>query len=166
MNMVAALSLLSTGADSGATTFGISLLIMLVGIPVSFTFWYRQIYMGVKQDSSISFFFFFLNYSFHIGASVLLCIGIPGWGGAGFIYLLDRFSKNQVGSGVLCIIATSLLAIEAILGLAYIAKAIAFYRSAGMSTEKAKKQAAVSVAKSDIGRDIAFQSVKSAANNR
>ncbi len=67
--------------NSGAT-FGISLLIMLVGIPVSFVFWYRSLYKGVKFDRSMQFFLFFFNFVCHLGAMILLCIGIPGWGGS------------------------------------------------------------------------------------
>ncbi len=76
----------TTGSNSrpegAGTTFGISLLIMLVGIPVSFVFWYRNLYKGVKYDRSVNFFLFFFNFAFHVGAMIVLAIGIPGWGGA------------------------------------------------------------------------------------
>ncbi|RKO83585.1 scamp family-domain-containing protein [Blyttiomyces helicus] len=82
INCIACFTVLVTKGEQGGSMFGVSLLIMAIGIPVSFVFWYRPIYTGVKHDRSISFFFFFVNYSFHIGVAVLLGIGIPGWGGS------------------------------------------------------------------------------------
>ena len=75
LNMIAGIALLASQAEGSGATFGISLVIMLVGIPVAFAFWYRSIYVGVKHDRSISFFLFYLNYGFHLGVMCILAIG-------------------------------------------------------------------------------------------
>lgn len=82
MNAVAAFSCLVTKGEQGGSTFGLALVILLIGTPVSFVFWYRPLYNGVKNDSSISFMFFWFNYGFHLAVVALLAVGIPGWGGA------------------------------------------------------------------------------------
>ncbi|KAJ3086162.1 Ubiquitin-conjugating enzyme E2 G2, partial [Quaeritorhiza haematococci] len=154
INCAASFSLLVTKAESAGGTFGLSLVIMVVGIPVSFVFWYRQIYTGVKFDRSISFFLFFVNYAFHLGVSALLAVGIPGWGGAGVIYSMSQLGNN-LGSGICCIIASIFMISQVVYGLWQIKSASVYYRSKGLSVEKAQNEAMAGIASSKVGRDFA-----------
>ncbi|KAI8922258.1 scamp family-domain-containing protein [Powellomyces hirtus] len=162
VNSIAAFSLLVTGAASGGVTFGISLVILLVGTPVSFVFWYRPLYNGVRAESSASFFFFWFNYGAHLCVAVLLAVGIPGWGGAGVIITLAQFKVN-VPSAIICLISSALLIFEVIFGTWQIKSASMYFRSRGMTAEKAKEEAVVGFASSQAGRDLAGAAVKSAA---
>ena len=66
MNFIAAFSLLVTKGNGAGSTFGLALMIMLIGIPVSFVFWYRNLYNGVKRDRSINCrSYLFLSVSIH-----------------------------------------------------------------------------------------------------
>ncbi|KAJ3151487.1 Secretory carrier-associated membrane protein 5 [Geranomyces variabilis] len=160
VNCIAAFSLLVTNASSGGVTFGISLLILLVGTPVSFVFWYRPLYNGVKGDSSSSFFFFWFNYGAHLCVAALLAVGIPG----GVILTLAQF-KNNLPSAIICMISSALLIFEVFYGSWQIKSASVYFRSRGMSAEQAKTEAVTGFASSKAGRDIAGAAVKSAVAN-
>ncbi|KAI9355953.1 scamp family-domain-containing protein, partial [Zopfochytrium polystomum] len=159
INFCAAFGLLIAKAESGGGTFGLALVIMLVGTPVSFVFWYQPVYNGVKRDRSISFFLFFFNYGFHLAFSALLAIGIPGWGGAGVIYTLQQLGSN-IGVGILCAIASTLLIFEVVYGLWQMKAVSGYYRSKGLTAQQAKEQAIQGVAASGIGRELAGAAIK------
>ncbi|KAJ1554078.1 hypothetical protein HK405_006085 [Cladochytrium tenue] len=151
VNFAAAFSLLVTKAESGGATFGLALVILLVGTPVSY---------GVKRNRSISFFLFFVNFGFHLAFSALLAIGIPGWGGAGVIYTLQQLGSN-IGVGVLCAVSSGLLIFEVVFGLWQIKAVSGYYRSKGLTAQQAKEQAIQGVASSSIGREMAGAAIKS-----
>ncbi|TPX67052.1 hypothetical protein SpCBS45565_g04006 [Spizellomyces sp. 'palustris'] len=161
VNAIAAFSLLVTKGEAGGATFGLALIIFLIGTPVSFVFWYRPLYNGVKQDSSISFFFFYFNYGFHLGVAALFAVGIPGWGGCGVILALSQLGKN-VPSGVLCAISAGLFIFECVYGLWQIKNATVYFRSKGMSAQQARNQAVAGFAGSKVGKELAGQAVKTA----
>jgi hypothetical protein len=46
LNFIASIALLSSKAEAAGSTFGVALVIMLIGVPVAFAFWYRSIYEG------------------------------------------------------------------------------------------------------------------------
>jgi hypothetical protein len=73
--MLAGIALMAGKAESSGASFGIALIIMLIGIPVAFVFWYRPIYFGIKHDKSLSFFLFYLNFGFHLCVMTILAIG-------------------------------------------------------------------------------------------
>ncbi|KAJ3041942.1 Secretory carrier-associated membrane protein 2 [Rhizophlyctis rosea] len=164
-NCVAAFSCLVTKGENGGAQFGVSLIVMLVGIPVSFVFWYRPLYMGVKLDRSLSFFFFFFNFACHLAVMAVFAVGVPGWGGSGVIVTIAQLGKN-VGSGVLCAIAAGLLIFQCVYGLWQIKAVTAYYRSKGLSVDQARNEAVSEFAKSEAGRDVAAEAVKSQATGR
>ncbi|KAJ3006612.1 hypothetical protein HKX48_009554 [Thoreauomyces humboldtii] len=164
VNCIAAFCLLVTNASSGGVTFGVSLLILLVGTPVSFVFWYRPLYKAVRADSSAGFFFFWFNYGCHLAVAVLLAVGIPGWGGVGIILTLAQF-KNNTGVAVIGCISSALLIFEVFYGTWQIKSASAYFRSRGMSAEQAQTEAVVGFTSSKAGRDLAGTAVKTAVAN-
>ncbi|KAH6570131.1 hypothetical protein BASA50_004793 [Batrachochytrium salamandrivorans] len=161
LNLIAAFSLLVTKAESAGATFGIALLMTFLGIPMSFVFWYRSLYLGVKHDRSINFMFFFFNYSCHLAIMVIMCIGIPGWGGAGFIYMFSQFNTN-LGSAILCIISSSFFIFQVLYGIWQIKAVHTYFRSKGLTTDQARNQAVQGVASSKIGQEVGRQAVKQA----
>eukprot|EP00842_Homolaphlyctis_polyrhiza_P006680 jgi/Hompol1/7012/HPOL_002825-RA len=164
INFIAAFSLLVTKADSAGGTFGISLVMLVLGVPVSFMLWYRSLYEGVKHDRSMSFMLFFFNYSAHLAIMALMAIGIPGWGGAGFIYMFAQFSNN-LGSGVLCLIATACFVFQCVYGLWQIKATHAYWRSQGLTTDQARNQAVQGIASSQFGQDVGRAAIHQAVSN-
>ncbi|TPX42044.1 hypothetical protein SeMB42_g05297 [Synchytrium endobioticum] len=162
MNFIAAFSLIVTKADGAGSTFGLALVIMVVGIPVSFVFWYRNLYNGVKRDRSINFFFYFINLACHLGAAVFLAIGIPATGGAGLMYALSQFGSN-VGSGVLCMLAFVVFVVEVLYGLVVVRTTSRFYRGRGMSLAQAREEGISAAASSRAGQDFAMAAARNAA---
>ncbi|KAI8811630.1 scamp family-domain-containing protein [Cladochytrium replicatum] len=160
-NFIAALGLLIIKAEGSGGTFGLSILILLVGAPVSFVFWYRQLYDGVKHDRSISFFMFFLNFAIYLGAKIIFVIGMPGWGGAGAIYAMQAFGEN-IAVGILCIISTGVMGFGVLNGIWQIKNAVSYYRTRGMSVAAARNEAVTGFTQSEVGRDL----IKSAALGR
>ncbi|KAJ1500032.1 hypothetical protein HMI55_004090 [Coelomomyces lativittatus] len=47
-NCIASFACLITKSSAGGAQFGISFLIFLMGVPMSWSFWYQQVYVGVK----------------------------------------------------------------------------------------------------------------------
>ncbi|KAI9223942.1 scamp family-domain-containing protein [Blastocladiella britannica] len=160
-NCVACFTLLVTKNAAGGGMFGMSLLIAAVAVPVSWSFWYRQLYNGTRDDKSIRFFLFFINFAFHLGASGALLVGIPGWGGAGVIVTLEQFSVNLI-SAIFCVIASASLGIQLVLGIWGLKDVTMYYRSMGMSLDRAKQEAAVGVAQSSVGQSLLKEGAKQA----
>ncbi|KAJ3055049.1 Secretory carrier-associated membrane protein 5 [Rhizophlyctis rosea] len=165
VNCVAGFSCLVTKAEQGGSQFGVALIVMAVGIPVSFVFWYRPLYQGVKLDRSLSFFFYFFNFACHLAIMALFAVGVPGWGGSGVIITIAQLGNN-VGSGVICAIATGLLIFQCVYGLWQIKAATAYYRSKGLSVDQARNEAITGVAKTQVGRDLAAEALKSQVAGR
>jgi Zn-dependent protease len=57
------------------------------------------------------------SYFFHLAATIALGIGIPVWGGAGYIIMFDQFSRNVV-SAIFCAIAAASFSFQLLFGLA------------------------------------------------
>ncbi|KAL2917464.1 hypothetical protein HK105_203130 [Polyrhizophydium stewartii] len=161
INFIAAFALLIKKADGAGATFGMSLLLLVLGVPFSFVFWYRALYDGVKRDSSIKFMFFFFNYAVHLAAMGIFAIGITGWGGAGVIYTLSMFSTDM-GAAVLCLIASCCFIFQIIYGLWQVKAVHGYWRSKGLTTEQARDQAIHTVASSRVGQEVGRAAVKQA----
>lgn len=161
MNVAGSIALLATKSELAGANFGISLAFMLIGIPLGFAFWYRSIYVGIKHDRSISFMLFYFNFGIHLAAMIILGIGIPGWGGAGFIYMISSFGRNEVGAGVMCLFASIAFSMQVLYGIWNLRLVIIYYRSKGLSAEKAKEEAVKGVASSNISQSFAKDAIKS-----
>lgn len=162
INVIANFTLMLAKATAGGGNFGVSLIILFIGTPVSFVFWYQPLYNGIKLDRSMSIFIFFLCYGFHIGITGLFAIGIQGWGGAGFIYVLESLTGGQIVAGIFSIIAFASMVIEVVYGLWQLKAVHFYYRSKDMSVQKAQGEAIATVATSKLGQQIAKESVKQA----
>ncbi|KAL7746543.1 hypothetical protein RI367_008070 [Sorochytrium milnesiophthora] len=161
INMIGCFSCMVTKDPAGGSMFGMSFLIMCIGIPVSWMMWYKPLYDGVRFDRSLSFFFFFFNYGFHLAAMCVLCVGVPGWGGAGVITTISQFSLNVV-SGIICIISTASLGFQVLYGLWQITNVTVYYRSKGLSMRQAQNEALRDLAASEAGQQLAKEGAKQA----
>lgn len=154
INAIASFSLMTSKATGAGGNFGMALIVLLIGTPVSFVFWYKPLYDGVKFNRSMNIFIFFLCYGFHILIAGIFAVGVQGWGGAGFIYVLEALTAGQIVSSVLSVISFASMVFEVIYGLWQIKGVQAYYRSKGMSVEKAQSEAATTVATSRLGQEL------------
>ncbi|KAJ3192577.1 hypothetical protein HK101_006291 [Irineochytrium annulatum] len=76
--------------------------------------------------------------------SAILCIGIPGWGGAGIMYALSMFGTN-LGAAILCAVASSFFILECIMGIWNIKTVYQTYRNLGLSADGARSEAVPTV---------------------
>jgi len=130
MNFVAELARiigLSSGGSSGVD-FGLSIAYLLIGPFLTFVFWYRPFYYGVRKNRSISFFIFFFNFSCHIGFCIVMAIGIPNTGGAGFIVAFATLGPSA-GAGVICLISAGFWALTSTFCVFQILTALRYYRN-------------------------------------
>ncbi|ORZ31642.1 scamp family-domain-containing protein, partial [Catenaria anguillulae PL171] len=153
MNCIACLSMLATQHPAGGSMFGMSLLTIVQALGV------MQLYDGARDDKSIRFFLFFLNFAFHLGATVVLGIGIPGWGGAGVIVTLDQFGRN-LGSGIVCIVSSVSFGVQLLIGVWGLKEVTYYYRSMGHSVKKAQQEAVSAGMRSEAGQALVKEGAK------
>jgi len=171
LNMIALLSGVIVDSDVGVD-FGISIALLAVLIPVSFVFWYRTLYVAVKRDRGVNYFFFFFNYICHIGFCIIMCIGIPKSGAGGFINAVTVFSGKNVASGIILLISASFWVLLTFFCVWQYKGVIFYYRARGHTVQgDATKiqsdatKAAANAANSPAGREAIAGAAVKAANS-
>ena len=92
VNMIVALAYFvveggKTGGSAAATTFGLSIIYVLVLAPCGYVCWFRPLYKAFKTDSSLNFFIFFFIFAVWFFLMIVFCIGFDGYGAVYRIYL-------------------------------------------------------------------------------
>ena len=92
VNMVVALAYFvveggKAGGSAAATTFGLSIIYVLVLAPCGYVCWFRPLYKAFKTDSSLNFFLFFFIFAAWFFLMIVFCIGFDGYGAMYPIYL-------------------------------------------------------------------------------
>jgi len=161
LNVVALLA--GVIVDSGmATSFGISIALLLLGLLIPFIFWYRPLYKAVRNDSGLNFFFFFFCYAWHILLAIIYAIGIPNSGGGGFIVATQIF-KVSIGAGVILIISGGFWAFLSAFCILQFIFALRFYKNRGHTVTGDASKIATDAATSETGRAVIAQGAKTAA---
>ncbi|XP_077989500.1 secretory carrier-associated membrane protein 1-like isoform X1 [Glandiceps talaboti] len=150
LNMLGALACLCAGGDGCGTTFGISVVYLVLFTPCSFVCWYRPVYKAFRSDSSFNFFMFFFIFFCQICATILLAIGIPGWGSCGWIIAFTVIGDasgdaGQIVVGVIMLFIGVLFTVMAVLSAVMLKKVHSLYRTTGASFAKAQQEFATSV---------------------
>lgn len=158
-NLLTALALVCTGGESGATTFGVSLLYMVLFAPLSFVFWYRPLYKALKNDSSFNYMIFFFMYFFQIIFVIVYALGIPALGTCGWINAVKELSDNKAVAAMMFVCA-SLWTLLAIFDILLLRKLHQAYRRSGASMEKAQGEFAHGVATNKNVQNAAAEAVK------
>jgi len=151
--------------------FGVSIALLVALIPVSFVFWYRPLYVAVKNDRGVSYFFFFFNYLCHLGFCIVMCIGIPSSGGGGFINAISVLGKN-VAAGIVLLVSAGFWVLLTLFCVWQMKGVIFYYRARGHTVQgdATKMQgdatrAAVSAASSPAGRQVIAGAAVEVASN-
>jgi len=139
INVLGCLAYMIVETDPGGISFGLSLLYLVINTPLSFICWYRPIYKAFRSDSSFNFFLFFFIFFFQFCATIVYCIGLPGWGTCGWIVGL-KLLKTNVAVGVICIVIGSLFTITAVIEFLLIAKLHRIFRGTGATFAKAQEE--------------------------
>jgi len=140
LNVVGGMTLMIHVGDF--TTFGLSILYLLLFTPFSFLCWYRPAYKAFRSDSSFNFMVFFFVFFFQFVVFVIHAIGIPGSGTCGMLVALKAFDKTAAGItvGIILLIIALCFAATACMDLLLISKIHRIYRSTGASFAKAQQE--------------------------
>jgi len=107
-NWMIMLSVWFAGGDVSASSEALwSSLYMVLGIPLSWRWWYRGAYYACRDRSSKQWVSFFIGFGLHFVLCILLGVGIPNFGGAGLLWMIKLFSNSYQICGVLSIICTA-----------------------------------------------------------
>jgi len=125
--------------------------------PCLYYCWMYQIYEATRKNSNSRFGCFFLGFSFNLGLTIYIAVGLPGtYGGAGF---MNGFGTS--GTGLLVLINGIIFTILSVLIVLCCGRVSTIYRSTGGSVKgvvQAGKDdaanAAVSAATSQTGQQV------------
>lgn len=140
------LLLIVPGGDvtSAATDFGVSLVYCFTISASSFVLWYRPLYLGYKQTSSLYLTIALLFGGFHILFCFYMAIGFVGSGSGGFINMFLAFASGKVFVGVLFAIDLSIWLLMGLVCLYGWKTVHGYYRASGMTLESAKNSVVAS----------------------
>ncbi|XP_028306894.1 secretory carrier-associated membrane protein 2 [Gouania willdenowi] len=140
LNLLACLAYFITNKNGG-TSFGLSILWLILFTPCSFLCWFRPVYKAFKTDSSFNFFFFFFVFFFQVVILIIQAVGIPDWGNSGWIAAFTAI--GQVGgtaAGAIMMIVAILFTICAVMSIILLKMVHSMYRSTGASFQKAQQE--------------------------
>lgn len=141
LNFLGAMALMIHG--SGGTTFGFSILALVLFAPLSFLCWYRPLYKAFRSDSSFNFMVFFFVFFFQMAISGIYAVGIPSVGSCGFINGINIISEQTAGGyavGGIVLIIGFLWAMACFMSFLLLIKVHRIYRSTGASFTKAQEE--------------------------
>ncbi|KAK2144880.1 hypothetical protein LSH36_722g01055 [Paralvinella palmiformis] len=132
------------GGGSPGTTFGVSILYLILFTPCSFVCWYRPLYKAFRSDSSFNFFLFFFVFFFQFCVCVIQSLGISGWGTVGFLSAMDMFANDKAAATIMILIGV-LFAVIAAINIILLIRIHRIYRNTGASFAKAQQEFAQGV---------------------
>ncbi|XP_021929904.1 secretory carrier-associated membrane protein 1 isoform X3 [Zootermopsis nevadensis] len=140
LNMLGGMTLMFYSADF--TTFGLSILYLILFTPFSFLCWYRPAYKAFRSDSSFNFMVFFFVFFFQFVVTVIQTIGIPGSGTCGMLTALKTFDSTAGGVtvGIIILVIALCFGSAACMDLLLLSKIHRIYRSTGASFAKAQQE--------------------------
>ncbi|ELW62423.1 Secretory carrier-associated membrane protein 3 [Tupaia chinensis] len=121
-------------ANNNGSSFGLSILWVLLFTPCSFVCWYRPMYKAFRSDSSFNFFVFFFIFFVQDVLYVLQAIGIPNWGFSGWISALMVLQLNTAVAVLMLLVALLFTGI-AVLGIVMLKRIHSLYRRTGRCDE-------------------------------
>lgn len=140
VNMGGALaSLITVSVHLSGTTFGLSILYLVLFTPCSFLCWFRPVYNAFRSDSSFNFFLYFFVFFIQFCTHIIQAIGIDGSGTCGFINGIQSTTVNMA-VGIIMIIIGALFTGCAVTAMVMLIKVHRIYRSTGASFSKAQQE--------------------------
>jgi len=112
-----------------------SSLYMVLGIPLSWRWWYRGAYYGARDRSSKQWVSHFTGFFCHFVLSVLIAFGIPSCNGAGLLWMIKLFTNSYQALGVLSLICTCIWGLNLLFTLYLFRATLAIWRKRGGSEQ-------------------------------
>ncbi|XP_060948543.1 secretory carrier-associated membrane protein 3 [Limanda limanda] len=160
-NLISSLAMFCVD-PSGGVGLGLAILWGLLFTPCSFVCWYRPMYKAFRSDSSFNFFLFFFIFFAQVVTSVVMTIGIPGWGFSGWIVSLAALNTS-VPVGVIMMINAICFTAQAAMGVVMLKKVHSLYRQTDASFVKAQAEFATGVMSNQAVRQAATTAATTAA---
>jgi len=134
---------------------------LLFFTPCAFLFWFRPVYKAFRDDSSFNFMIFFMVLFFHTIFCLVQMLGVSDYA-CGWSNTLKTFSEH-VFVGLIMMLST-LAFTAAFVGMAFsLMKVHRFYRGAGFSIDKARKEFSDGVMSDRNVQQAASQAARAAA---
>ncbi|XP_055334356.1 secretory carrier-associated membrane protein 5-like [Paramacrobiotus metropolitanus] len=143
INLVASIAYLCLEGNTAATTFGLSILWVVLFPVISFLFWYRPAYKAFRSDSSLNFFVFFCVFATQICVNIVQALGINPCGTCGIINGLSMITKggaSNVGVGAFMLCVGIVFGILAGCSFLLFVRIHRIYRTTGASFSKAQQE--------------------------
>ncbi|CAF1137913.1 unnamed protein product [Rotaria sordida] len=140
-NFIGALSYFIVDKEGG-TTFGLSILYLILFIPLSYLCWFRPLYRAFRSDRSSDFMIFFFIFFFQILISIFMLFGWKNSGFCGFILMIRLFSAggSKIAVGIIVMIVTLTFSIIALANVLLLFKIHRLYRQSGATIEQAQQE--------------------------
>ncbi|XP_073408449.1 secretory carrier-associated membrane protein 3 [Dendrobates tinctorius] len=164
LNFLACLTSFCVDASEGSS-FGMSILWVILFTPCSFVCWYRPLYKAFRSDSSFNFFLFFFIFFVQDIVYVLEAVGISGWGFSGWVSAFTALNRGYIGTSVFMMIVAVLLTATAVMGIIMLKRIHSIYRRTGASFQKAQEEFAAGVFSNSAVRTAATNVAAGAAQN-
>ncbi|KAF3588352.1 hypothetical protein F2Q69_00026338 [Brassica cretica] len=118
----------------GVTIWLLALIYFISGVPGGYVLWYRPLYRAFRNDSALSFGWFFLFYMLHIAFCVFAAVAPPvvfkGKSLAGILPALDMLS-SQALVGIFYFIGFAFFCLESVVSIWVIQQVYMYFRGSG-----------------------------------
>jgi len=157
VNVLLGLLLIFVGGLAWLGSFLYALLWFVVFTPLSYLLWFRPIYKAFRDDSSISFMFFFFVFFFQMIVSFFRMLTGLGSGGLimGFREVSEGASGGLIFIGILLIIEGVGFGILTLADFYVLTRVHKMYRSTGASMAKAQQEFTTGVMSNETVRQAA-----------
>jgi hypothetical protein len=161
-NVIASLFYFIFG-DGSIGIFFLAIIQTILFTPCSFLFWYRPLYKAFRDDSSFNFMIFFFVMFFHSIFCLIQALGFSTYA-CGWTNAIPTFKKSIPAALIMLISAVSFTI--AFAGMVFsLLKVHRFYRGAGFTVDKARKEFTDGVMSDQGVRNATNQAARAAANH-
>jgi hypothetical protein len=162
-NVFASLFYFIFTSNGSIGVFFLSIIETILFTPCSFLFWFRPLYKAFRDDSSFNFMVFFFVLFFHSIFCLIQALGFSSYA-CGWLTLFPVFKESVFVALVMLISATAFSV--AFAGMVFsLLKVHRFYRGAGFSVDKARKEFTDGVMSDSTVRNATNQAARAAASH-
>lgn len=147
--------------SSNLRIFIVNSFAVVIGVPASFYYWYRTLYMAGKTDAVLRYAWFFVHFFIHIVWSVWTAVGAPFLNyPVGFINMIQAFDQNKV-VGFFYLISFILWTVVSVISIMLQGYTIRKFRGQGgveeLNKQRKQAQATASVVATVANATSSFQ---------